>query len=304
MKPSPAIFEEHHIRRLYDEENEIWFFSVIDIVQVLIEQSDYKKAQNYWGQLKVRLKKEGSQVVDDISLQKLLSTDGKRYRTDVATAETILRLVQSIPSPRAEPIKLWLAKVGQERLQELSNPELAVDRAVDTWKRQGRPEKWIEQRMRGQETRKNLTDHWQTHEVEQGRDFARLTNEIHKEWSDVSIRDHKQIKDLKPSQNLRDHMTPAELVFTELAELSTVEIARQKNATGVDENSAAGKEGGAIARRARLDFEKRTKTKVVSSFNFLPGEEQAKLEDGQGGEEKKIKSVQGKKKNKPANAMR
>lgn len=187
-----AVFEGHEIRRVYDEKADVWWFSVVDIMQVLTQQASYKAAQNYWQVLKHRLKREGSQVITNCNKLKLPAADGKSYLTDVANAETLLRLVQSVPSPKAEPIKLWLAKVGYKRMQEMSDPGRALDRARATWQKHGRSEKWIQQRMTGQETRNKLTDYWATHEIKKGDEYAILTNIIHEEWSDVSVQDHKR----------------------------------------------------------------------------------------------------------------
>jgi DNA-damage-inducible protein D len=264
-----AIFEEHKIRRVYDEDADAWWFSVVDVVQALIQQADYQTARKYWNKLKERLGKEGSQSVTECHRLKLEAADGKSYLTDVASAETLLRLVQSVPSPKAEPIKLWLAKVGYERIQEMSDPALSLDRARETWAAHGRSEKWIQQRMTGQETRNKLTDYWADHEVKKGDEFAILTNIIHQEWSGVSVKKHKGMKGLK-SQNLRDHMTEAELIFTALAELSTRQIAESVVATGMTENESAAKTGGRLAKRARLELEGRTGRKVVSGESFLP----------------------------------
>ena len=191
-----AVFEEHTIRRSYGEESGIWFFSVVDIVQALTEQSDFQTARKYWNKLKERLTKEGSQLVTNCHRLKLPAADGKSYLTDVATAETLLRLVQSVPSPKAEPIKLWLAKVGYERMQEMSDPAQALERARATWKQHGRSDKWIEQRMTGAETRNKLTDYWATHDINEGQEFAILTNIIHQEWAGVSVKAHKELKGL------------------------------------------------------------------------------------------------------------
>jgi DNA-damage-inducible protein D len=187
MPIQPAIFENHEIRRVYDEASETWWFSVVDIVQVLTQQPDYQTARKYWNKLKERLGKEGSQSVTDCHRLKLPAADGKNYLTDVATAETLLRLVQSVPSPKAEPIKLWLAKVGYERMQEMADPGLSLDRARETWQKHGRSERWIQQRMTGQETRNKLTDYWADHDIKKGEEFAILTNIIHQEWSGVWI---------------------------------------------------------------------------------------------------------------------
>jgi len=267
--PTPAEFESQPIRRVYDEAAEVWWFSVIDIVQVLTQQPDYQTARKYWNKLKERLGKEGSQVVTDCHQLKLPAPDGKQRLTDVASAQTLLRLVQSVPSPKAEPIKLWLAKVGHERMQELADPAQALDRARAIWQQQGRSEKWIQQRMLGQETRNKLTDYWADHAIKPGEEYAILTNIIHQEWSDVSVKAHKQLKGLK-SHNLRDHMSEAELIFTALAELSTRQVAESVEATGMDENKDAARTGGRIARKARLDLEAKTGRKVVSADNLLP----------------------------------
>ena len=269
MEKSLAVFEDHKIRRIYDEKEEKWYFSVVDIIQVLIQQKDYQVARNYWKVLKNRLGKEGSEVVTKCNQLKLPAEDGKLRLTDVADPETLLRLVQSVPSPKAEPIKLWLAKVGYERIQDMSDPARSLDRARSYWKQHGRSEKWIQQRMMGQETRNKLTDYWSTHDITKENEYAMLTNIIHKEWSGVSVKKHKTMKGLK-SQNLRDHMSDAELIFTALAELSTRQIAESVEAKGLSENKKAGKKGGSIAKRARLELESKTKKKVVTKENFLP----------------------------------
>jgi DNA-damage-inducible protein D len=269
MQTQPAFFETHAIRRIYDEKTEIWWFSVVDIIQVLNQQPDYQAARNYWKVLKNRLAKEGSESVTNCNRLKLPAADGKNYLTDVATAETLLRLVQSVPSPKAEPIKLWLAKVGYERMQEMADPALSLDRARETWQQHGRSDKWIQQRMTGQETRNKLTDYWADHDIKKGDEFAILTNIIHQEWSGVSVKDHKDIKGLQ-SQNLRDHMSEAELIFTALAELSTRQIAEVDEATGMAENKVAAKKGGDIAKQARKSLEAKTGKAVVSGENFLP----------------------------------
>jgi DNA-damage-inducible protein D len=269
MKNELAVFEGHGIRRLYDEKTETWFFSVVDIIQVLTDQPNYQLARNYWKVLKNRLYKEGSQMVTNCNQLKMLAEDGKQRLTDVANAETLLRLVQSVPSPKAEPIKLWLAKVGYERMQEMSDPARALERARATWQKHGRSERWIQQRMTGQETRNKLTDYWAAHDIKKGDEYAILTNLIHQEWSGVSVNAHKDLKGLK-TQNLRDHMSEAELIFTALAELSTRQIAETTAATGMAENKTAAKTGGKIAKRARLELEARTRKKVVTGENYLP----------------------------------
>ncbi|MFH0988868.1 MAG: BRO family protein [bacterium] len=275
-----AVFENFKIRRVYDEKSETWHFSVVDIIAALIQQPDFQTARKYWNKLKERLKKEGSQSVTNCHRLKLEAADGKKYATDVANAEILLRIIQSVPSPKAEPIKLWLAKVGYERIQDMSDPARSLDRAREYWKQRGRSEKWIQQRMMGQETRNKLTDYWKDHEVKGEDEYAILTNIIHQEWSSVSVKTHKEIKGLK-TQNLRDHMNEAELIFTALAELSTRQIAESVKATGMDENAVAGKKGGRIAKKARLELEQKTGRSVVSGENFLPpADSKKKLKGG------------------------
>ncbi len=277
MEPNLAIFEKYKIRRHYDEDKEVWYFSVVDIIQALTDQPDFQRARNYWKVLKNRLSKEGSETVTNCNRLKMKAEDGKLRLTDVADPETILRLVQSVPSPKAEPIKLWLAKVGYERIKEIADPEISLNRARDYWKKYGRSEKWIQQRMLGQETRNKLTDYWRNHDIKEGDEFAILTNLIHQEWTGISVKDHKNLKGLK-TQNLRDHMSEAELIFTALAELSTRQIAETIKANGLNENKDASKKGGKIAKNARLELEKKTGKSVVTSSNFLiPEKKKLKL---------------------------
>ena len=209
-------FQSKKIRRHWDEKQEKWYFSITDIIEILTQTDRPRK---YWNDLKTKLKQEGSELSEKIGQLKFASTDGKKYLTDVADVETLLRLIQSIPSPKAEPVKLWLAKVGYERMQEINNPEKALNRSREYWQKMGRSQKWIQQRMMGQEIRNKLTDYWKNHEVKEQDEYAILTSIIHEEWSDLSIKEHKSLKNLK-TENLRDHMTDAELVFTALAELS------------------------------------------------------------------------------------
>ena len=268
MQNDIKLFEQKKIRSVYDEEKDIWYFSVIDVIAILIEK-DYKTAQNYWNKLAERLRKEGSQSVTNCHKLKMPAADGKQYFTAAATAETMLRIVQSVPSPKAEPIKQWLARVGYERMKETADPSLSIDRARENWQKLGHSDKWIQQRMTGQETRNKLTDYWKEHEITKDEEYAILTNIIHQEWSGLSVKEHKQLKGLK-SQNLRDHMSEAELIFTALAELSTRQVAENTNATGMKENKQAAKIGGNISKRAREDFEERTGQKVVTDENYLP----------------------------------
>lgn len=264
-----TLFEDKQIRHIYDEEKEVYYFSVIDIVAILIEK-DYQSARKYWNKLAQRLRDEGSeQTVTNCHQLKLQAYDGKMRKTDVADIKTIFRIIQSIPSKKAEPIKQWLAKVGQERVQEMADPSKAIDRARETYQKLGRSEKWIQQRMTGQETRNKLTDYWKDHDITEGEEYAILTNIIHQEWSGLSVKEHKDLKGLK-SQNLRDHMSEAELIFTALAELSTRQIAESANATGMEENKKSAKRGGKIAKEAKEKLELETGKKVVTDSNFLP----------------------------------
>lgn len=264
-----TLFEDKQIRHIYDEEKEVYYFSVVDIVAILIEK-DYQSARKYWNKLAQRLRDEGSeQTVTNCHQLKLQADDGKMRKTDVADIKTIFRIIQSIPSKKAEPIKQWLAKVGQERVQEMADPSKAINRARETYQKLGRSEKWIQQRMTGQETRNKLTDYWKDHDITEGEEYAILTNIIHQEWSGLSVKEHKDLKGLK-SQNLRDHMSEAELIFTALAELSTRQIAEAENATGMEENKKSAKRGGKIAKEAKEKLELETGKKVVTDSNFLP----------------------------------
>lgn len=266
MKILPTDFDGQSIRRVYDEDSETWWFSVIDIVQALTESTN---ARDYWFKMKLRVQtEEGAELSTFCRQLKLPATDGKLRLTDVATAESLLRIVQSIPSPKAEPIKLWLAKVGYERMQEMADPALSLYRARETWQQHGRSDKWIQQRMTGQETRNKLTDYWSEHDIKAGQEFAILTNIIHQEWTGLSVKEHKQAKGLT-SHNLRDHMSEAELIFTALAELSTRQIAQSVEATGLSENKTAAQAGGRIARQARKQLEGQTGQSVVSGDNYL-----------------------------------
>ncbi|KAF3980784.1 MAG: hypothetical protein HFP76_00325 [Methylococcales symbiont of Iophon sp. n. MRB-2018] len=262
-----SILNDFKIRRHFDKKQEKWLFSVIDIVAVLTEQHDYKKAKSYWTTLKSRLNKEGSQVVTNCDHLKMLAQDGKMRLTDVADTQTLFRLIQSVPSKKAEPIKMWLAKVGNERVQEISDPEQSLNRARENWQKSGRSKKWIEKRMSGQETRNKLTDYWQENEVKAGQEYAILTNIIHSEWSGLSVQEHKALKKLD-SQNLRDNMSEAELLFTALAELSTRQIAETDEAKGLEQNKKSAKQGGGIAKNARVELENKTHKKIVDNSNF------------------------------------
>ena len=275
MPEELKLFEGNRIRHIYDEEKETYYFSVVDIIAILIEK-DYQSARKYWKVLKGRLVNEGfDELVTNCYQLKLQADDGKMRKTDVADIKTIFRIIQSVPSKKAEPIKQWLAKVGQERVKEMADPSTAIDRARETYKKLGRSEKWIQQRMTGQETRNKLTDYWSEHDIKEGEEYAILTNIIHQEWSGLSVKEHKNLKGLK-SQNLRDHMSEAELIFTALAELSTRQVAESENATGMEENKKAAIKGGRVANRARKDFEATTGQKVVTDSNFLPASKKSK----------------------------
>lgn len=260
------LFESKKIRSHWDDSEEKWYFSVIDVVEVLTESSIPKR---YWSDLKKKLANEGSQAYEKIVRLKMKAEDGKNRETDVVDTETLLRIIQSIPSPKAEPFKQWLAKVGYERMQEITDPARSLDRARENWQRLGRSEKWIQQRMTGQETRNKLTDYWKDAGIKEEDEFALLTNIIHQEWTDLSVKQHKALKGLK-SQNLRDHMSEAELIFTALAELSTRQIAETDEAKGLRENAVAGKKGGTVAKNARRELEAKTGKSVVTGENFLP----------------------------------
>ena len=267
------LFESVQVRSHWDETEEKWYFSVVDVVQVLTGSSIPKR---YWSDLRRKLEKESGQPYEKIVRLKMSAQDGKARETDTADVQTLLRLIQSIPSPRAEPFKQWLAKVGYERMQEIADPAQSVDRARENWQKLGRSDKWIQQRMTGQETRNKLTDYWQTHSVEGADEFALLTNIIHQEWTGLAVKEHKALKSLK-TQNLRDHMSEAELIFTALAELSTRQIAEKHTAQGLQENAKAGVAGGRVANRAKVDLEQQTGQKVVTGSNFLPPPKMKKL---------------------------
>jgi hypothetical protein len=266
------LFEQKKVRTHWDTEKETWYFSVIDVIEILTDSSIPKR---YWSDLKKKLAKEGSEVYDKIVRLKMVAEDGKSRETDVADTESLLRLIQSIPSPKAEPFKQWLAKTGYERMQEIADPSQSIDRARENWQKLGRSEKWIQQRMTGQETRNKLTDYWKDSGIEKADEFALLTNIIHQEWTGLTVKNHKDLKGLK-SQNLRDHMSEAELIFTALAELSTRQIAESDQAEGLSENAKASKKGGAVAKNARLELESKTGKSVVTGENFLPPEKAAK----------------------------
>lgn len=265
-KNAIKIFEQKKVRTHWDEKQGKWYFSIVDVIEILTESPRPRK---YWSALKSKLKAEGFELSHVLGQLKMEAGDGKKRETDVADTETLLRIIQSIPSPKAEPFKLWLAKVGYERIQEIADPEQSLDRARENWQKLGRSGKWIQQRMSGQETRNKLTDYWKENGIEKSNEFAFLTNIIHQEWTGMSVKQHKDLKGLK-TQNLRDHMSEAELIFTALAELSTRQIAEAEKASGVQQNSIASKKGGSVARNARNELESKTGKTVITSDNFLP----------------------------------
>ncbi len=261
---SIILFEQKEVRRVWDEKADQWFFSIIDIIDIL---TGTPRPRKYWNDLKKKLKNEGSELSDKIGQLKFIAKDGKRYKTDCANTETILRIIQSIPSSKAEPFKQWLAKVGYERLKEIEDPEIAIHRAGEYYRKKGYSEAWIAQRMKSIEIRHELTDEWRNRGIEKP-EYAILTDDITEAWAGMKTRDYKKVKGLK-SQNLRDHMTNLELVLNMLGEVSTTEIARKKDAKGLVANRKAAKQGGSVAGNARKEIETKTGKPVISSGNFL-----------------------------------
>ena len=260
------LFESQKIRTAWDAEQEEWYFSVVDVVGVLTDQPDTRHAAKYWSVLKTRLKKEGSELPTNCSQLKLKSADGKRYLTDVANTEQLLRIIQSIPSTKAEPFKLWLAQVGRERIEETIDPEQAIDRALETYLKKGYSEEWVHQRLLAIRIRNELTDEWSKRGVEKGREYAILTDEISRAWSGMTTRQYKQLKGLK-KENLRDNMSDLELVLNMLAEASTTSISRVERPEGLEENRKVARRGGRIAGNARKELEQETGTPVVTAEN-------------------------------------
>ncbi|MEA2103863.1 MAG: Bro-N domain-containing protein [Candidatus Cloacimonadota bacterium] len=257
------LFQEQKVRTHWDEEKEKWFFSIIDVVAIL---TDSPRPRKYWNALKTKLKAEGSQLSQNMGQLKMKSADGKKYLTDVADTEQLLRLIQSIPSPKAEPFKLWLAKVGYERIEETEDPELAFERAMATYLKKGYSRDWINQRLKSIEVRKELTDEWQERGMKIGLEYAILTNEITKAWSDKTVKDYKKLKKLK-KENLRDNMSNLELVLNMLAEASTTEISKKQKPKGFDANKKVARKGGNAAKKARVEIEKQTGEPIVNSKN-------------------------------------
>lgn len=260
---SIKLFESKQIRTSWNESEEKWYFSIIDVVSVLTDQPDQRHAAKYWSVLKVRLAKEGSELTTNCSQLKMPAQDGKNRLTDVADTEQLLRIVQSIPSKKAEPFKMWLARVGRERIDEITDPELSINRAVETYRKKGYSEKWISQRLKSIEVRKDLTDEWNRSGITQSQDYAILTNEITKAWSGKTVAEYKRHKNLK-KENLRDNMTNVELVLNMLAEVTTTEISRSENPQGFEESKQVARRGGAVAGNARMDIERQTGKSVIS----------------------------------------
>ena len=261
------LFESKQVRSTWNEDKQKWYFSIIDVVEILTESNNPRR---YWSDLKIKLQKEGFVQLYEIIVQlKLASVDGKKYKTDCTDSKSLLRIIQSIPSPKAEPFKLWLAEVGSDRIDEIENPELATHRTRELYKLKGYPDDWIEKRMRSIAIREELTDEWKARDVKDHKEYAILTAEISKATFGLSPAEYKKIKGLK-SQNLRDHMNDLELIFSMLGEASTTAIVKTRNPKGFVENRVVAKQGGSVAGKARIDLEKKTGKKIVSKENYLP----------------------------------
>ncbi|MDR0803675.1 MAG: hypothetical protein LBO08_01110 [Rickettsiales bacterium] len=266
MKNEIKLFQDKNIRTLWDETAEKWYFSVVDIVGILTEQETLDGARNYWKVLKYRLKEEGSQLVTNCNQLKMQAADGKFYLTDVADTEQVLRIIQSVPSPKAEPFKLWLARVGSERIDEMSDPEIAIQRALDYYKRLGYSEGWILQRLKSIEIRKELTNEWERGGIKKGKEFAILTDEMYSEWAGLNTREYKKLKELR-KESLRDNMTNIELVLNMLAEVTTTEITQRDKPHGLEQNMKVARAGASVAKTAKLDYEKRTGKRAITGRN-------------------------------------
>ena len=267
MKNNIQLFEEKKVRTAWDEATEEWYFSITDVIEVL---TGTDRPRKYWNDLKKKLLKEGSELSEKIGQLKLLAADGKKYKSDVATTNQLFRLIQSIPSPKAEPFKLWIAQVVKERLDQMQDPELSIEQAMMDYKRLGYSDNWINQRIKSIEIRKDLTDEWKSRGLEEGLHFATLTDIIYKTWADKTAKEYKQYKGLK-KENLRDNMTNTELVLNMLAELSTTRISETSNPDTIEEHEQVAKQGGNIARNARMELEEKTGEKVISPLNAKQG---------------------------------
>jgi hypothetical protein len=260
------LFNDRKIRTYWDEEQEKWYFSVIDVIEVLTDQPTFQGARNYWKVLKSRLLKEGNETVTNCNRLKLVAEDGKLRETDVADTEQLFRLIQSIPSPKAEPFKMWLAQVGRERMDEIEDPELGIDRLMETYLRKGYSKEWINQRLKSIDVRKELTDEWENRGVQKGQEFAILTDEITRAWSGFTTKQYKGHKNLK-KENLRDHMSNLELVLNMLAEATTTEISKEKKPDTFEKNRNIARQGGTIAGNTRREIEAKTGKKVITNQN-------------------------------------
>ena len=265
-KESLQLFETKKVRTIWDDEQEKWYFAIVDVVAVLTEQNDYQASRNYWKVLKNRLKNEGNETVTNCNQFKLQAADGKMRLTDVADTEQLFRLIQSIPSPKAEPFKIWMSQVASSRLEQMQDPELSIEQAVSDYKRLGYSDSWINQRLKSIEIRKELTDEWNRTGVIEGYQYATLTDIITKEWSGFKTKEYKQFKGLK-KESLRDNMTNVELILNSLAEASTTEISKQKDPSGFEENKVVAKEGGEVAKIAREQLETKIGKTIVSPKN-------------------------------------
>ena len=266
MPDNVELFEDKEIRTAWDNDKEEWYFSIVDVIAILTDQPDFQKSRKYWNKLKQRLAKEGNQTVTNCHQLKMKACDGKKRFTDVADTEQLLRIIQSVPSKKAEPFKMWLAQVGRERIEETIDPELAIDRAVETYQKKGYPDDWIHQRLLAIRIRNELTDEWQKRGVEKGREYAILTDEITKAWSGMNTRQYKNLKGLK-KENLRDNMSNLELVLTMLAEASTKEISESEKPQTFEENRDVANRGGKVAGDARKSIETQTGKPVITSQN-------------------------------------
>jgi prophage antirepressor-like protein len=273
QKHKIQLFEEKKVRTVWDDEQEEWYFSVVDVCAVLTDQPDYDTARKYWNKVKERLVKEGSQLVTDCHQLKMVSPkDGKRYKTDVASTEQLFRLIQSIPSKKAEPFKLWMAQVAKQRLDQMADPELSIQQAIDDWRRKGYSESWINNRVKSIEVRKALTDEWDRAGVQQGQQYASLTDIITKEWSGKTTRQYKQFKGLK-KESLRDNMTNTELILNMLAESATTDLSKEQNPQGYSQSAKIAKKGASVAKVARNKLESQLGHSVISptkAADYLP----------------------------------
>jgi len=268
MDNSIQLFEDRGIRMAWDSENEEWLISIVDVVSALTEQPTQRGASNYWAKLKQRIIAEGNQLLTNCQQLKMKAADGKRYNTDVANTEQLLRIIQSIPSPKAEPFKMWLAMLGKERIDEIIDPELTIERALETYVKKNYSREWINQRLQAIQVRKELTDEWENLGVQKGLEYAILTDEISKAWAGMTTRQYKNFKGLK-KENLRDNMTTLELVLNMLAEATTTTISKKQQPETLEENKAVARAGGEVAGNARKDIETRTGDPVITSENAI-----------------------------------